>query len=104
MAQMNMQKMMQQARKMQEEVGKAQEEVVLLEAEGTSGGGVIKVVASGDGRVKKVTISPDAVDPEDVEMLEDLILAATNDAISKVGELAQMRMDAATGGFNLPGF
>lgn len=104
MAQMNVQKMMKEARKMQEEVAKAQEEVVLLEAEGTAGGGVIKVVASGDGRIKKVTIDPDAIDPDDVEMLEDLVLTASNEALNNVGELAQMRMDAATGGFNLPGF
>lgn len=104
MAQMNMAKMMQQARKMQEEVAKAQEEVALLEAEGTAGGGVVKVVASGDGRVKSVTIDPDAVDPDDVEMLQDLVLAATNEALNSVGELAQMRMDAATGGLDLPGF
>ncbi len=104
MAQMNMAKMMQQARKMQEEVAKAQEEVALLEAEGTAGGGVVKVVAGGDNVIKKVTISPDAVDPEDVEMLEDLVLAATNEALTRVNDLAKMRMEAATGGLNLPGF
>lgn len=104
MAQNNMAKMMQQARKMQEEVAKAQEEVGLLEAEGRAGGGVVKAVASGDGRIKKITIDPDAIDPDDVEMLEDLVLAATNEALNNVGELAQMRMDAATGGFNIPGF
>jgi len=103
MAQMNMQKMMQQARKMQEEVARAQEEVALLEAEGSAGGGVVKAVASGDGRVKKISISPDAIDPDDVEMLEDLTLAAVNDALNNAAELAQIRMEAATGGFNLPG-
>lgn len=104
MAQVNMQKMMKQAKKMQEEVAKAQEEVVLLEAEGRAGGGAITVIARGDGRVKQVSISPDAVDPEDIEMLEDLVLTATNEALANVAELAQMRMDAATGGFSLPGF
>jgi len=103
MAQMNMQKMMQEARKMQEEVARAQEEVMLLEAEGSAGGGVVKAVASGDGRIKKITIDPDAVDPDDVEMLEDLTITAVNDALNSVGELAQMRMEAATGGFSLPG-
>jgi DNA-binding YbaB/EbfC family protein len=101
---MNMQKMMLQAKKMQEEVGKAQEEVKLLEAEGSAGGGVVKAVATGDGRIKQVKIDPDAIDQDDVEMLEDLVLAAVNDAISNVGELAQMRMDSVTGGFNIPGF
>lgn len=104
MAQMNMQKMMLQARKMQEEVAKAQEEVQLLEAEGTAGGGVVKAIASGDGRIKKISIGADVIDPEDNEMLEDLVLTAVNDALNAVGELAQLRMDAATGGFNLPGF
>ena len=99
-----MQKMMQQARKMQDEVAKAQEEVALLEAEGTAGGGVVKAVASGDGRIKKVTIEPDAIDPDEADMLEDLVLTAVNEALNNVGDLAQMRMEAATGGFNLPGF
>ncbi|MDR1358700.1 MAG: YbaB/EbfC family nucleoid-associated protein [Coriobacteriales bacterium] len=104
MAQMNMQKMMKEARKMQEEVARAQEEVVLLEAEGTAGGGAVKAVASGNGRIKQLDISPDAIDPDDAEMLEDLVLSAVNEALGNVSELAQMRMDAATGGFNLPGF
>ena len=103
MAQMNMQKMMQQARKMQEDVARAQEEIALLEAEGSAGGGVVKAVASGDGRIKKITIDPGAVDPDDVEMLEDLTLAAVNDALSNASDLAQLRMEAATGGFDLPG-
>jgi DNA-binding YbaB/EbfC family protein len=103
MAQMNMQKMMQQARKMQEEVARAQEEVAFLEAEGTAGGGVVKAVATGSGQIKKITISPDAVDPDDIEMLEDLVLTATNEALSNASELAHMRMETATGGFSLPG-
>lgn len=99
--QMNMQKMMAEARKMQEEVARAQDEIALLEAEGSAGGGVVKAVASGDGRVRKVSIDPDVVDPDDVEMLEDLVTSAVNDAISNVGELANMRMQTATGGFDL---
>ena len=104
MAQMNMQKMMLQAKRMQEEVEKAQEEVKLLEADGSAGGGVVKVVASGDGRIRKVSIAPEIIDPEDKEMLEDLVLAAANDALNNVNALAQIRMEAATGGFNIPGF
>jgi DNA-binding YbaB/EbfC family protein len=103
MAQMNMQKMMQQARKMQEEMAKAQEEVAVLEAEATAGGGVVKVVAAGDGSVRSIKIAKDVVDPDDVEMLEDLVLAATNEALQQVNELAQMRMNAVAGGLNLPG-
>ncbi|MDR3136448.1 MAG: YbaB/EbfC family nucleoid-associated protein [Coriobacteriales bacterium] len=104
MAQMNMQKMMKQARKMQEEMEKAQEEAALLEATATAGGGMVKVVASGNGSIKSVSIARDVVDPDDVEMLEDLVLAATNEALAQAGELAQARMSAVTGGLNLPGF
>jgi DNA-binding YbaB/EbfC family protein len=104
MAQMNMQKMLKEARKMQEEMAKAQEEVALLTAEGTAGGGVVKAVATGDGAISSIKIDKDVVDPDDVEMLEDLVLAAVNDAREKVGELASMRMEAVTGGLNIPGF
>ncbi|MDR2672057.1 MAG: YbaB/EbfC family nucleoid-associated protein [Coriobacteriales bacterium] len=104
MAKMNMQKMLKQARQMQEEMAKAQEEVALLEAEASAGGGVVKVVAAGNGSIKRVSIRPDVVDPDDTEMLEDLIVAATNEALQQVNELSQARMDAVTGGFDLPGF
>jgi DNA-binding YbaB/EbfC family protein len=104
MAQMNMQKMMKEARKMQEEMAKAQAEVALLSAEGTAGGGVVRAVASGTGEITSIKIDKDVVDPDDVEMLEDLVLAAVNDAAQKANELASMRMESVTGGLNLPGF
>jgi DNA-binding YbaB/EbfC family protein len=99
---MDMNKMMKQARKMQAELEKAQEEVAFLTAEGTAGGGVVRVVAAGDQTVQSITIDPSAVDPDDVEMLQDLVLAAVNEALRQVQELASARMNAVTGGLNLP--
>jgi len=99
---MDMNQMMRQARKMQAELAKAQEEVALLTAEASAGGGVVKVVACGDHTIQSITIDPSAVDPEDVEMLQDLVLAAVNDALDQVSELANARLGAVTGGMNLP--
>ena len=94
--------MMKQARKMQAELEKAQDELVFLTAEASAGGGAIKVVASGDQRIQSITIDPSAVDPDDVEMLQDLVLAAVNDALNQATELADARMSALAGGLNLP--
>jgi DNA-binding YbaB/EbfC family protein len=99
---MDMNKMMKQARKMQAELAKAQEEVALLTAEGSAGGGVVKAVATGAQTIESITISPEAVDPEDVEMLQDLVLAAVNEALSQAQELASSRLNAVTGGLGLP--
>lgn len=99
---MDMNKMMKQARKMQADIAKAQEEALLLTAEGTSGGGVVKAVAGGDQTIHSLTIDPSAVDPEDVEMLQDLVITAINDALCQVTDLVNTRMSAATGGMNLP--
>jgi len=96
--------MMKQAQKMQLEMEKAQAEIALLTAESSTGGGMVKAVASGDGSIQSITIDPDGIDPEDVEMLQDMILTAVNDALQKVNELASLRMSAVTGGMNLPGF
>ena len=89
MAQMNMQQMMKQARKMQEQLAAAQE----------------KVVATGEMQIKSIEISPDACDPEDVELLQDMVLAAVNEALSSAQEAAGSQMSAATGlgGMNIPG-
>jgi DNA-binding YbaB/EbfC family protein len=99
---MDMNKMMKQARKMQAELAKAQEEVKFITAEMTAGGGAVKAVASGDGVVQSITISPDVVDPDDVEMLQDLVLSAVNGALRDAQQLASMRMNAITGGMDLP--
>jgi DNA-binding YbaB/EbfC family protein len=99
---MNMNKMMKQARKMQAELSKAQEEVALLSADATAGGGLVTVVASGDQTVQSISIDPAAVDPDDVEMLQDLILTAVNEALRQAQELANTRLNAVTGDLNLP--
>ena len=101
---MDMNKMMKQARKMQAELSRVQEEVALLESEASSGGGVVTVVATGDQSIKSIKINPAAVDPEDTEMLEDLILTAVNEALRTSQEVAAEKMNAVTGGLGLPGF
>lgn len=88
----NMQALMRQAQKMQEEALRAQEEVDNAEVEGTSGGGMVKVVLTGNKSAVSVSIDPSIVDPDDVEMLEDLVLAALNDAGSKADKLRADKM------------
>lgn len=88
----NMQQMLKQVQKMQQNVAKAQEEIAKKTVEGTAGGGTVKVVVTGDRRVQAITLAPEAVDPEDVEMLQDLILAAINDGMKKAEELAEAEM------------
>jgi DNA-binding YbaB/EbfC family protein len=99
---MDMNKMMKQARKMQAELAKAQEEVALLTAEASVGGGMVTAVASGDQTLQSITISPAVVDPDDVEMLQDLVLSAANEALRNAQELANARLSAVTGGLDLP--
>lgn len=107
-----MQQMLRQVQKMQQDMETAQEELKNETAEASAGGGVVRVVVSGDLEVKSVKIDPDAVDPEDVEMLCDMVLAATNEALRGAQELAAKRMSAVTGGLDpgalgglgLPGF
>lgn len=105
MAQMNMQQMMKQARKMQEQLAAAQEKLKDLEVSSSTGGGMVKVVATGEMQIKSIEISPDACDPEDVELLQDMVLAAVNEALSNAQEAAGSQMSAATGlgGMNIPG-
>jgi|SRR5690625_3249109 len=99
----NMNQMMRQVKKMQDQMMKAQEELADKTVEGTSGGGVVKVTATGQKKVTDIEISPEAVDPEDVEMLQDLVLAAVNDALGKAEELANEDLGKFTGGMNMPG-
>lgn len=99
----NMNAMMKQAQKMQADLAKAQEEIKDMEFEATAGGGMVKVVATGDMAVKSIVIDPEAVDPEDVEMLEDTVLAAVNEALRGVSEASSDRLNAVTGGMNIPG-
>ncbi|HZG56873.1 YbaB/EbfC family nucleoid-associated protein [Paenibacillus sp.] len=99
----NMNQMMKQVKKMQEQMLKAQEELATKTVEGTAGGGVVTVVVNGQKSVLSVTIKPEAVDPDDVEMLQDLVLTAVNDALAKAEELANQDMGKFTGGMNIPG-
>jgi DNA-binding YbaB/EbfC family protein len=99
----NMQNMMKQMQKMQKKMQQAQEELGEKRVEGTAGGGMVKVVVSGHKEVLDVIIKEEVVDPEDVEMLQDLVLAATNDALKKVDELTNETMGQFTKGLNIPG-
>ncbi|MBV7509613.1 YbaB/EbfC family nucleoid-associated protein [Bacillus sp. sid0103] len=98
----NMQNMMKQMQKMQKKMAEAQEELGEKKIEGTAGGGMVTVVVTGHREVVDVIIKPEAVDPDDVEMLQDLVLAATNDALKKVEELTNSTMGQFTKGMNLP--
>ena len=103
MAGMNMQQMMKQARKMQEQLAAAEDNLKTQTVDTSAGGGMVKVTMTGDMKIESITIDPDACDPEDVEMLQDMIMAAVNEAIRSVGELANKQMGAITGGLNIPG-
>lgn len=100
---MNMKKMMKQAQQMQAKMEKMQEELEEKTVEATAGGGVVKVVVNGKFQVLDLEIDPDAVDPEDVEMLEDLVLAAVNEGMREVQEMINDEMGSLTGGMNMPG-
>lgn len=95
--------LMAQVRKMQEEMEKTQEELGQVEVTGTAGGGMVEIVMDGHQAVKAVHLKPEVVDPDDVEMLQDLLLAALNDATEKAKALAEERMGDVTGGVNIPG-
>ncbi|HHV60907.1 MAG TPA: YbaB/EbfC family nucleoid-associated protein [Clostridiaceae bacterium] len=99
----NMGNLMKQAQKMQQEILKMQEELAEKTVEATAGGGAVTVVANGKKEIKEITIQPDVVDPDDVEMLQDLILAAVNEALRKADEMVNSQMGKITGGMGLPG-
>ncbi|WP_041581615.1 YbaB/EbfC family nucleoid-associated protein [Salisediminibacterium selenitireducens] len=99
----NMGNMMKQMQKMQKDMAKAQEQLKDETVEATAGGGMVKVIASGEKRILDIQINEEAVDPDDVEMLEDLVLAATNEALNKVDEVVNEKMGKFTKGMNIPG-
>ncbi|GAA0138120.1 YbaB/EbfC family nucleoid-associated protein [Paenibacillus sp. YSY-4.3] len=99
----NMNQMMKQVKKMQEQMLKAQEELGGKTVEGSAGGGVVTVEVNGHKKVLSINIKPEAVDPDDVEMLQDLVLTAVNDALGKADELANNDMGKFTGGMKIPG-
>lgn len=96
--------MVKQAQKLQAKMLKLQEELAERTVETSAGGGMVKVVANGRHQIVSIHIEKDVVDPEDVDMLQDLILAAVNDALAKAQEMVAGEMGKLTGGFNLPGF
>ncbi len=100
---MDMNRMMKQARKMQADLAKAQEEISQQEFSATAGGGAVEAVVSGSMRLVSLKIDPDAASPEDVEMLQDMVMAAVNEALGKVEQVTSDRMGALTGGLNIPG-
>ncbi|HSJ37036.1 MAG TPA: YbaB/EbfC family nucleoid-associated protein [Planococcus sp. (in: firmicutes)] len=99
----NMQGMMKQMQKMQKEMAVAQEELGTMKFDGASGGGMVKVTVSGHKEVLDITLDPSVVDPEDVEMLQDLLVVATNEAFKKADEHANSTMGKFTKGLNIPG-
>lgn len=99
----NMSNVIKQAQKMQEEMEKVQNELEDKTVDATSGGGAVQVVVNGKKEIVSIKISPEAVDPDDVETLEDLVIAAVNDGIKKADEMMAEGMSAVTGGLNIPG-
>jgi len=99
----NMGNMMKQVQKMQQEMARLQAELEERTVESSAGGGVVSVVVTGKKEIKEISIKPEAVDPDDVEMLEDLILAAVNEALRQAEEMVAGEMAKITGGLNIPG-
>ena len=99
----NMQAMLRQAQKMQEDAQRVQEELEQTEYNATAGGGAVSATVNGKHTLTALTISPDVVDPDDAEMLADLVMAAVNEAQRKAAKDAEDKMGAVTGGMNLPG-
>ena len=95
--------MLKQAQQLQQRLIQAQEALEQETVDGSAGGGAVTVTVSGKQKMRKITIDPAAVDPQDVPMLEDLVLAAVNEAMDKAQELASQRLGAITGGMNIPG-
>jgi DNA-binding YbaB/EbfC family protein len=103
MAQPNMNKMMKQVQKMQQDMAAAQEQLANETVTSSAGGGMVTVTVTGDLLVKDIKIDPDAIDPEDPELLQDMVLAAVNEALRQAQELAATKMGGLTGGLDLGG-
>ena len=99
----NMNNLMKQAQRMQRQMEEAQKELEEKEVEAAAGGGAVKVKVSGKKEIVAVTIDPEVVDPEDVEMLEDLLVAAVNEGMRKIDEMTEAEMGKLTGGMKMPG-
>ena len=101
---MNQAQLMAQVKKMQAEMTKAQDELASTVVTGSAAGGAVTVEMTCDTHIKSVKLSKEAVDPDDIETLEDLIVVAVNDALTKSNETSQKRMASVTGGMHIPGF
>ncbi|NLB17909.1 MAG: YbaB/EbfC family nucleoid-associated protein [Syntrophomonadaceae bacterium] len=99
----NMNKMMKQAQKMQQDMARLQEELASRVVEATAGGGVVEVKVSGKQELMAIIIKPEVVDPDDIEMLQDLVLAAVNEGLKKSQEMVAEEMSKITGGLSIPG-
>jgi nucleoid-associated protein EbfC len=100
---MDLNKMMQQVQQMQAEMARVQEELATQTVESSAGGGAVKVTANGAGEIEKIEIAPEAIDPDDAELLADMIVGAVNEALRSANELAQSRLGGLAGGMGLPG-
>jgi DNA-binding YbaB/EbfC family protein len=98
-----MSKVVKQVQRVQKEIARVQEELARDRVEGSSGGGAVRAVVTGQGELVELRIAPEAVDPTDLSLLEDLVVSAVNEALRRARELAASRMQAATGGLQLPG-
>ena len=99
----NMQKQVQQMQQMQRKMEEMQAELETKEVEATAGGGAVSVTANGKKEIVKIVLKPEVVDPDDIEMLQDLIMVATNEALRQIEEISQSEMNKLTGGFSIPG-
>lgn len=99
----NMNNMMKQAQKLQKKMLQAQQDLATKTVEASSGGGMVKVVANGAQKIESIVLEKEVVNPEDLEMLQDLVLAAVNDALKKSQEMVSAEMGKLTGGMNIPG-
>ena len=99
----NMNAMMKQAQNLQKKMLETQKELATKTVEATAGGGMVKVIANGGQKIESIELEKEVVDPEDLEMLQDLILAAVNDAIKKSQDMVSSEMNKLTGGLNIPG-
>ena len=95
--------MMKQAQQLQKKMMKTQAELAKKTLEASAGGGMVKVVANGGQKIESIVVEKEVVDPEDIEMLQDLLLAAVNDALNKSQEMVSSEMNKLTGGLNIPG-
>lgn len=100
---MDMQQLMEQARIMQQQLADAQDNMGNVEVSASAGGGMVNVTATGDMKITSITIDPEAVDPNDVSILEDLVLAAVNAALEKANAIANEQVAGIAGGLNIPG-